>query len=59
MYLVIGIWLSEQSNAKGAEVGPEEEIEGVECVCAPTGVLHVVLTTELPIRGELYTTVIE
>ena len=42
MDLGISIWQSEERHGKGSKVGPEEEVEGVESVCASSSMFVVV-----------------
>ena len=59
MDLIVGIWLSQQSDAKGTKVGPEKKVERVEGVGAAAGMLHIVLTTKFAVWREFNTTIVE
>ncbi len=56
---LVGVRLSQQGHAEAAEVGPQEEVEGVQGVRASAGMLLVVLPAKLALRGELHATVIQ
>ena len=51
--------MRQQGNTEGTKVGPEKEVEGVQCVCTTTGMFYVVLTSIFTIRGEFNSTVVE
>ena len=55
---LVRVWLGKQSEREGGKVSPEDEVERMEGVGAPTGMLLVVLSSKLSFRGELHTTVV-
>ena len=46
MNACFSLWLGQKGNAEGSKIGPEQEIEGVQGVCAPGGMLHIVLASK-------------
>ena len=42
MDLSISIWQCEERHGEGSKVGPEDEVEGVESVCASSSMFEVV-----------------
>ena len=50
MDTLVRVWLGEQGHTEGTEVGPEEEVERMEGVCASAGMLDVVLSAKLSLR---------
>ena len=54
----LSVWLGQESHAEGPKVGPKEDVEGVEGVCASVGMLHIFRSTILTIRRKFHSTVI-
>ena len=54
-----GFRLCQQGHAEGTKVGPEQEVQGVECESAPAGMTQVILPAKLPFWSQLNSTVIE
>ena len=59
MDVLVCIWLSQQGQAEGTEIGPEKEVEGMKCVSSSTSMLLVVLSPKLSLRGQFHSTVIK
>ena len=55
----LSLWLGQESHAECPKIGPQQEVEGVESVCASSGMLHIVLAAKQSLRRELYSTVVE
>ena len=45
---LVRVWLGKQSQREGGKVSPEDEVERMEGVGAPTRMLLVVLSSKLP-----------
>ena len=59
MNVFLCLRLSQKGHAEGPKVGPEQKIKGVEGICSPSGMLHVILPAKLSLRRELYSTIIK
>ena len=54
----LSVWLGQEGHTECSKVGPEQEVERVEGVCASCGMLHIFWSTKLPLRREFHSTVI-
>ena len=55
----LSLWLGQESHTECPKIGPQQEVEGVEGVCASSRMLHIFLPAKQSLRRELYSTVVE